>query len=259
MGTLSEETFFSPALGRDSHYRIILPAGYAESAERYRVLFLMHGLYGDRTNWTELTKLREYSRPYKLIIAMPDARNSWYVNSIENLKDRFEDIIVPDFIAEVDARFRTLPRREARAIAGLSMGGYGAIKFALLNPQLFSFAASMTGAFSAPLDLAEQMPEFRDDLTRAFGPADSKNRRQNDVFAIASSTIPEELPYIYLDCGAQDPFLDINRRFVALLQERNIAYEYHEAPGGHEWEYWDRRIQHVLRVLGERHPGIELE
>lgn len=257
MGTLSEETFFSAALDRDSHYRIILPAGYTESVERYCVLYLLHGLYGDRTNWTELTHLREYSRHYKLIIAMPDAGNSWYVNSSGNLKDRFEDFVVPDFIAEVDTRFRTLQRREARAIAGLSMGGYGAIKFALKNPQLFSFAASMTGAFSAPLDLAEQMPEFRDDLVRAFGVRDSKCRAENDIFLIANSAIPQDLPYFYLDCGAQDSFLEINRRFAAMIQQKHISYEYHEAAGGHEWEYWDRRIRCVLGVLREQYPGIE--
>jgi len=254
--TLNEQTFFSPALGRDAKYRILLPEGYAGSSERFHTLFLLHGLYGDRTNWTELTQLSEYARPYKLIIAMPDAGNSWYVNSMANPSDRFEDFVVRDFIADVDSRFSTFPQRGARAIAGLSMGGYGAIKFALKNPRLFSFAASMTGAFSAPLDLAEQMPEFGDDLTRAFGAAGSQCRAENDVFQIAGRALSEQSPYIYLDCGAQDSFLGINRSLAALLDRKKIVHEYHEAPGGHEWEYWDRRIRCVLKVLGERHPEI---
>jgi putative tributyrin esterase len=250
---VKDQTFHSPSLARDVHYRILLPAGYADdSTARFPVLYLLHGLYGDRTNWSELTKLAEYARPYKFIIVMPDGANSWYVNSYASPHDRYEDFIFRDLIAEVDSRHRTLPQRQARAIAGLSMGGFGTLKFALKYPDSFVFAASMTGALNAPLDLADEVAEFRDELLKAFGPPGNSNRAQNDVFFLASEAVPTRVPYLYMDCGTSDGFLFTNRQFAALLQKKIIPFEYHEFPGGHEWQYWDARLPAVLH-LASRH------
>lgn len=244
---MKDEQFHSPSLARDVHYRIIHPAGYAKnSAERFPVLYLLHGLYGDRTNWSELTKIAEQARPHKFLIVMPDGANSWYVNSYASPHDHFEDFIFRDLIAEIDSRHRTIADRTGRAIAGLSMGGYGSLKFALKYPERFIFAGSMTGALSAPLNLADEAAEFRDDLLKAFGPPGNPSRTQNDVFALAAKVSPTNLPYLYMDCGTSDSFLPVNRQFAALLQKRNIPYEYHEFPGGHEWPYWDARLPAVL-------------
>lgn len=249
---MNDETFYSESLGRQVRYRILLPVGYADSGARFPVLYLLHGLYGDRGNWSELTKLADYGRSQKIIIVMPDAANSWYVNSQSNAADRYEDFIHLELIAEIDRRYRTIPDRQARAIAGLSMGGYGALKFSLKYPELFIFAASMTGALSAPLDLGDQVMEFRDELLKAFGPHGDPCREQNDVFSLARVAKPAHLPYLCLDCGVQDSFLATNRDFVALLKDREIAYEYHEYQGGHEWEYWDERLHSVLQLLSQR-------
>ena len=132
------------------------------------------------------------------------------------------------------------------------MGGYGAIKFALKNPTGFVFVGSMTGALSAPNDLGNQVPEFRDGLLTVFGTPGHPNRARNDVFALATQADPTALPYFYLDCGISDGFLQTNRDFAALLQKRGIPYEYHELPGAHEWEYWDSRLATMLSVLRNR-------
>jgi putative tributyrin esterase len=248
---LNDETFLSKSLGRRAPYRVSLPVGYVDSRARFPVLYLLHGLYGDRTNWSQLTKLADYARSERIIIVMPDAANSWYMNSQSNAQDQYENLIYRDLIAEVDMRYRTIPERKARAVAGLSMGGYGALKFSLKYPELFVCAASMTGALSAPLDLGDQVAEFRDDLLKAFGAPGDSCREQNDVFSLARDADPALMPYLYLDCGVQDSFLATNRDFVALLRVRKIAYEYHEYQGGHEWEYWDRRLPSVLHVLSE--------
>jgi S-formylglutathione hydrolase FrmB len=79
---------------------------------------------------------------------------------------------------------------------------------------------------------------------------------QNDVFGLARSVDPAALPYIYLDCGAQDHFLAINRQFAALLQSRSIPYEFHELPGAHEWPYWDSRLPAVLDALSRTLPAL---
>ena len=242
--------FHSAALSRKASYRVLLPSGYdANIGRRFPVLYLLHGLYGDRTNWFELTQLTEYVRSLDLIVAMPDAGNSWYANSFAHSKDRYDDFILQDLIPEIESRYRVLAQRASRAIAGLSMGGYGSLKFALKRPDLFAFAGSMTGALSAPLDLGVEVEEFREGLLQAFGPEGAPSRAQNDVFSLARAAEPARLPYIYLDCGAQDSFLATNRQFAALIQTRAIRYEYHELPGSHEWPYWDSRLPVLLNAM----------
>ena len=140
-------------------YRVFLPRGYETSVKRYPTLYLLHGLYGDFQNWSSKTNLATWAENLELVIAMPDAGDSWYVNSATNESDRFEDYIVRDFVAEVDANFRTIPERRARAIAGLSMGGYAAMNFSLKHTQLFSFVGAISAALDAPGNLDERKPQ----------------------------------------------------------------------------------------------------
>ncbi len=132
------------------------------------MLFLLHGLYGDYTNWSKLTKLVAYSEDLDLIIAMPGVGDSWYANSPSDPAARYEDFVVRDFIAEIDGKYRTIADREHRFIAGLSMGGYAAVYMAEKYPQLFSYAGGFSAALDAPLNLDERKPEFRASLLGAF-------------------------------------------------------------------------------------------
>lgn len=245
-------SFHSAALTRQVTYRAFLPADYDRSRRAYPVLYLLHGLFGEYRNWDTLTRLRDHVSGADLIVVMPDADNSWYANAPGTKTARYEDYFINDVISDVDRRFRTRTERGSRAIAGLSMGGYGAVKFALKYPQLFSFAGSLSGAFDAPLDLAERHPEYAESLAAAFGPDDAPSRAQEDVFALLRQADITTLPYFYVDCGAEDPFLQVNRRFVALLNQRQAAYEYHEIPGKHDWEYWERQVQSLLAGLRGR-------
>src|SRR5271167_4380846 len=124
---LHDVEFFSPSLRRNVKYRILLPRRYAVRDDRYPVLFLLHGLDGDYTDWTKETNLIANTDRLDLIVAMPDARNSWYTNSPSDPTAQYENFLVRDFIAEVDAKYRTIPERKARFVAGLSMGGYAAV------------------------------------------------------------------------------------------------------------------------------------
>ncbi len=243
--SLVEDTLHSESVHRDMRYRVLLPRGYQSGGKRFAVLYLLHGLYGDYTDWSTRTKLLEYVRRLPLIIVMPDAGDSWYTNSATVADDKFEDYIVKDLIPEIAVRFRTRQSRSARAIAGLSMGGYGAFKFALKYPRMFAFAGSLSGAFDAPLSLDERVPEYREKLLAVFGPYGDPARPANDLFQLVSQA-DGQLPYLYIACGTEDGFLPINREFVSSLPARKIAYEYHETPGGHSWDYWDRSLQNLL-------------
>jgi S-formylglutathione hydrolase FrmB len=245
---VQDATLQSPALGREVRYRVILPEHYDEGG-RFPVLYLLHGLYGDYLNWDTRTGLENYARHYDLLIVMPDAGNSWYTNSATVAADKFEDFLVKDLIPEVDNKYRTIRDQHTRAIAGLSMGGYGAIKFALKYPNMFRFAGSLSGALNAAQDLDAQRAEFRAKLVEVFGPPQSKTRKDNDVSQLLKTFPQNSKTYFYLACGSSDFFLPVNRAFAEQLSSGKFSYEYHETAGGHTWEYWDRAVQPLLEAV----------
>jgi S-formylglutathione hydrolase FrmB len=259
-----DETFTSQSLNRPAKYRVLLPAGYDATAERFPVLYLLHGLTGNYRDWESKTHLVDHLRPYRLIVVMPDAGNSWYTNSAGVPEDRFEDYIARDLVADVDAKYRTIATRHGRAIAGLSMGGYGGVKFGLKSPGTWAFAGSFSGALDVPRRPAPdgKLNPMQQELLKIYGPADSPTRVENDIFALAEKAEAARMPYFYLDCGTEDGLLPGNRQFVAVLQTKKIGYEYRELPGAHTWIYWDQQLPQMLRVLagkmaigrGFRHP-----
>jgi putative tributyrin esterase len=246
---LHEGEFFSASLQKKAKYRVLLPTKYSPDGKRFPVLFLLHGLYGDYTNWSKLTKLVAYSEDLDLVIAMPGVGDSWYVNSPSDPTARYEDFVVRDFIAEIDGKYRTIADREHRFIAGLSMGGYAAVYMSEKYPQLFSYAGGFSAALDAPLNLDERRTEFGPSLVTAFGPHGSQVRQDNDVFRLLEAADGKKVVPIYLDCGEEDMFLDVNRRLAAKLQAMKAAYQYREYPGDHNWEYWDGAIIRFLNVL----------
>ena len=248
---LREESFQSAALGRGMKYRVLVPQDYDGSLRRYPVLYLLHGLTGDYQDWTTRTNLAEYTRTLPLIVVMPDGENQWYTNAADG-SARFEDFIASDLAADVVQKYRTVNSRHGRAIAGLSMGGYGALKLALKRPAQYAVAGSFSGAFGVTVEgrydrmiASVKAPA----LTGIFGPADSDTRKQNDVLALAAAMKPPAAPYVYVDCGTSDGLIAENRDVVAALHKAGVAYEYHEIAGGHSWDYWDRRIREFLPVL----------
>ncbi len=165
---------------------------------------------------------------------------------------------------DVEGKYRVIPACYARAIGGLSMGGYGAIKFGLRRPAQFAVAGSMSGAVGAGRSVAATTaasepatPAQRAARERAsalLGTPGSAERAGNDLFALVEASDAGALPYLYLDCGTEDALLEVNREFTALLRRRKVAYEYHELPGGHTWDFWDRRVMAFLDVLAQRLP-----
>jgi putative tributyrin esterase len=247
--TVESSSFFSAALAREMPYQVVLPAGYSGSQERYPVLYLLHGWQGDEANFVSLTHLVQDASAYKLIVVTPRAENSWYVNSATHPKDRYADYIFQDVIAEVDAHYRTIASPHERAIAGISMGGYGALLFSLRHPGAFAFAASISGAFAGPSGIESVMPQLKPSTDEAFGAAGSATRRQNDVGTLIGAVDRTQQPYFFLGCGTSDPLLSSNRQVVEKLSSHGFAYEYHELPGAHTWPFWDAALPTMLKVL----------
>jgi putative tributyrin esterase len=255
--------------GKEMKFNVILPADYASDAERrFPVLYLLHGFDGNYASWCTNSRVVDYARSYEEIIIMPDGENNWYVNSYSDPKMQWEDYIVDDVISYVDSHYRTIASRQGRAIAGLSMGGYGALFLGLKHHEMFAAVASLSGVVAAA-DLAQWdaqtqnqinngHSQFVEDVRRTqeadFGPVNNPARKDEDPFLLIRTLTPANCPQLYLAIGWGDSLLAENREFVAVLSELKMPYRYAEVPGKHEWKVWDEQIQRVLaleaRVIG---------
>jgi putative tributyrin esterase len=248
-------------------YRVIVPAYYSkpeQEKQRYPVLYLLHGFTGHYDNWVEKTKLTEYASQYKFIIVTPEGNNGWYTDSASVPADKYESYFLQELIPDVQSRYRTVESREGRAIAGLSMGGYGALKFGVKHPSMFAFAASFSGVLGAAVWSENDLRNFGTELPRSvmqtFGPLGSQTRASNDLMKLLREFPAArlgELPYFYLDCGTEDALLPLSRSFADLLLERKIPHEYRELPGSHDWAYWDAQVREVLRIAAQKIPQAQ--
>jgi putative tributyrin esterase len=250
--------FESKLVGATLPYQVILPPDYKSSGvTRYPVLYLLHGLGGHYSDWTTRTNVADYAAQYRLIIVTPEGNDSWYVDSAGVATDKYESYILNELIPDVEARYRTIQSRYGRAIAGLSMGGYGALKFGLKYPAQFVFAGSMSGAFGVTRYTEKDRGTSWGNFVERFGPLDSPTRRVNDLFeltrGIAAGRVAS-LPYFYVDCGTEDSphIFNSNRELSDLFAQRKITHEYRELPGDHSWAYWDQQVQEVLKIAAHK-------
>jgi len=240
-------------------YNVILPADYRTSkTTRYPVLYLLHGLGGHYSDWLTRTNVADYATQYRMIVIMPEGNDSWYVDGAAGSNDKYESYILKELMPDVDRRYRTLQSRYGRAIAGLSMGGYGAIKYGLKYPSTFAFAGSVSGAFGVTRYTEKEMGGASwEPFLKIFGPVGSETRKTNDVFEITRALTPgrvASLPYFYFDCGTEDAaqHFNPNRELSGMFLEKKIPHEYRELPGNHSWQYWDQQVKEVLRIATEK-------
>ena len=257
-GRVDTVRFQSKLFGAALPYNVILPSDYDTSTTtRYPVLYLLHGLTGHYSDWASRTNVADYAADYRMIIVMPEGGDSWYVDSVTTPTDKYETYIIQEVIPDVQQRYRTIEARYARGIAGLSMGGYGAVKFGLKSPATFIFAASLSGAFAVTrFTEADGNPRWSTSVT-AFGPSGSEARKANDLFELIEKLSPSQisaLPYFYFDCGTEDSLRNFsaNRQLSALMYDKKIRHEYREMPGDHSWGYWDKQIQEVLEIASQK-------
>lgn len=246
----------SKLMTREMPYRVVVPANYqTDKARRFAVVYLLHGLTGHFDNWTDKSKLTEYAAQYGYIFVTPEGDNGWYTDSGSVPNDKYESYIVRELIPEIDKNFRTVADKDHRAIAGLSMGGYGSLKFGLKYPDKFVLVGSFSGTPQAATwtekTLGNSWKTLTDTITSVFGAEDSPTRKANDVFKIVRETSADNtknLPFIYLSCGTEDGLIGANRDFSALLLEKKIPHEFRELPGIHDWKFWDAQVLEFLRI-----------
>lgn len=230
-------TFRSAALGRDMNLRVISPL--QSPRQKLPVIYLLHGGRGGYRDWSNYSDIASFAESEWLLV-MPEGESSYYTNAVDPPQNRFEDYIIHDLITDVEARFPAATGRSNRAIAGVSMGGFGAVKIALRHPDLFVFAAGLSSAIDVPrrafsLKRLHQSRHYN----AIFGPAGSQSRRDNDPVVLVRTTNPETAPYLFLACGEQEGLLPANRAFATLLEQRHFHYEFHTIRGAHDWNQWN--------------------
>ena len=240
-------------------YNVVLPKDYDTArATRYPVLYLLHGLTGHYSDWAARTNVADYASHYRLIVVMPEGNDGWYTDSATVATEKYESYILKELIPDVQQHYRTIEARYGRSIAGLSMGGYGSLKFGLKSPETFIFAGSMSGAFGVTRAGEKEIGSSRwETALKLFGPVGSETRKDNDLFDIINNLTAARigaLPFFYFDCGTEDSdriFLS-NRELAALMVAKKIPHEYRELPGDHSWGYWDQQVREVLQIAASK-------
>lgn len=260
-------SFHSDALGRQMAYSIYLPAGYG-TGERYPVVYLLHGLGGSEKDWPNVGGAGQTAdrmiaagdiRP--IIIVMPDGENGWYTDTTEyGGPGAFETAIIDDLIAHIETRYDAENTRAARAVAGLSMGGFGAVRFAVKHPDRFAAAISFSGAIVED-DLPgnpvseTQIKLFRGAFGTPFRPA--AFNRENVFSFLPGLAAAENKPKILLTVGDDDYFTLYEGAFLIFLRmrEMGIPVELRVTDGNHSWDLWRRELGRGLRFIEAAFAG----
>jgi len=255
----------SQVLKQTVHYCVYLPAGYdaaagSRPAQRYPVLYFLHGL-GDNEQtlfnsggWTMLDDLRHQHKMGDFLIVAPEGRRSFYVNSA-NGSVRYSDFFLREFIPHIESRYRIRTGHEGRAISGISMGGYGAMRFAFAHPEMFSAVSAQSAALitATPqeLDIAARAgtPLGRT-LADVFGnPIGIPHWSENNPFLLARKNVAGVRKLaIYFNCGQDDNY-GFEKGAAALhdlLQKEEVKHEYHIYPGDHSLSYF---LSHFAEVM----------
>lgn len=249
------KTVASSILGRAVPYCVILPPGYDRQPDRrFPVLYLLHGLGGSEQTlvqqgiWSLVEDLLEDGRIGEFLVVTPNGGRSFYVNSRDG-RNRYEDFFLREFLPAIDRAYRTRPERAGRAISGLSMGGYGALRFAFKYPDRFVAVSAHAAALMEELPrgaaAAGGLSPALAILTGPFGsPLDPDYYRAQSPFALARQGEGLQRLKIYFDCGDEDGYgFDAGARALhRLLESRGIAHEFRIVPGGHDWRYFAAQL-----------------
>lgn len=242
------------------HYCVYLPSGYDGTAQKYPVVYFLHGL-GDNERtlfnsggWTLLDDLRQHREMGDFLIAAPEGRRSFYINSADG-SVRYSDFFLQEFIPHIESKYRIRASRATRAISGISMGGYGALRFAFAHPELFSAVSAQSPALITEtprqLDAAGRtgMP-LTGVLDPVFGkPINVTHWDANSPFQLARKNAAAlRRLAIYFNCGQEDNY-GFEKGAAAMHQEllkERIRHEYHAYPGDHSVTYF---LSHFAEVM----------
>lgn len=265
-GTVREGIAFpSKILGRSVRYTVYLPHDYERSSRYYPVVYLLHGLGDDDTGWLQFGEadrladraIADGTIP-PMILVMPDAGRQWYINNHDG-SVRYEDFFFQEFIPAIEKQYRIRAERRYRGVAGLSMGGFGALTYALRHPDMFSALAAFSAAVRTDEEMVAATPQRWADVDGpVYGPGLAGPARITEHFRsysplhIIRKADPATLRTVrmWVDVGDDDFLYKGNDALHTLLRDRGIPHEYRVRDGGHQWSYWRSGLIEGLRFIG---------
>lgn len=268
---LIQVNYMSQALMRTVTVNVILPVDKitfpgmpVKEITGYKTLYLLHGIFGNYTDWISGTRIQRWAEEKNLAVVMPSGENHFYIDQKKG-HDLYGEFIGKELVEITRKMFPLSRKREDTYIAGLSMGGYGALRNGLKYHDTFGCIAGLSSAMiiDGLAERTNEAPFFiegRDYAEYVFGDLEQ---------AVASDKNPEwmvkklaeegaPIPRIYLTCGTEDSLLEKNRAFSKMLKSAGADVTYEEGPGGHEWDFWDKAIRRVVDwlPLEEESAGI---
>ncbi len=237
--------FYSKELGKSAAVNVLIPEKCFKSAKPYKTLWLLHGLSDDQTAWMRYSSIERYANEWGIAVVMPNADRSWYTNTAYGVNYfNFISKELPEVCREMFSGMSAA--REDNIVAGLSMGGYGALKLALTYPWQYSGCISLSGSLDVArrgrvYSLNEWQSIFGYEIKDALELAGS----EHDLFALAKANKENGKPFpkLYLWCGLEDTLVEVNRAFDAHLTSLDVPHAFQTSEGNHTWKWWDLHIQ----------------
>lgn len=259
---LIQVNFLSKSLMRTVPINVILPVdkltfpGMPKRPDRpYKTLYLLHGVFGNYTDWVSGTNVLRWAEEKDLAVVMPSGENMFYVDQ-ESPGSQYGEFVGQELVEITRKMFPLSHKREDTFIAGLSMGGYGAIRNGLKYHDTFGYICGLSSAMvvnhlEERTNDSPNIIERRDFAERIFGDLSKvKDSDKNPEWLIRKLCKEQaKLPKVYLACGTEDPLLDGNRKLRDLMKVFGMDVTYEEGPGGHEWDFWNRYIKKVIDWL----------
>ncbi|MCF0110634.1 MAG: acetylesterase [Erysipelotrichaceae bacterium] len=256
--------FVSESLMRTVTINCIVPVDKIRtkpSEKPFKTLYLLHGIFGNYTDWVSGTRIQRWAEEHDLAVIMPSGENKFYVDNPRS-NDNFSAFIGKELVEVTRRAFPLSHKKEDTFLAGLSMGGYGAIVNGLKYFDTFGYIAGLSSGFI--LDTVEHSTEEVTMITRrrsyyesVFGDLTKLRGSDKDYFHLAKVCPKEKRPHVFLTCGTEDFLLDANVEYHRYLQNLGYDVTWTSDKGGHEWDYWDRHIHEVLQwlPLEKEHKG----
>ncbi|WP_099221708.1 alpha/beta hydrolase [Listeria costaricensis] len=235
--TVYQGMFRSQVLDLETQFSAIIPKNPRA------VLYLLHGMSDDHSAWLRNSNIARYAEEHQLAVFMPSVHRSYYTDMADGLP--YWTFLTQEWYEELHQEFR-LSNKEF--VAGLSMGGYGALKWGLNWPQRFAGIVAMSAAVDVPRmrrDWTERQAEF----TRIFGTKEAFDGSGNDLFALLQQ---EDLPPVLQICGTEDFLYKDNLKFKQAAEENLTDFTFIARPGDHDWAFWEAAIQTALDWMDER-------
>jgi S-formylglutathione hydrolase FrmB len=253
-------------LNRPVRYTIYLPSDYESSQRAYPVVYLLHGYTDDNTGWLQFGEINRYADKAinegvipPMIIVMPNADSSWYINSYDG-KENYEDFFIKEFMPAIEKSYRIKAEKRYRGIAGLSMGGYGTLNYAIKYPQLFAAAAPLSAAvFDDSALVNADQADYDRTFAQLYGRGLKGSSRlnqswyNNSILKMVATRNADDIKKVryWIDCGDDDFLTKGNCLLHIAMVEKHIPHEFRVRDGAHNWTYWRTGITDALQFIGQ--------